>query len=173
MRVLRSGFAGLCLVASAASPAPAGFGFSLLDVRLACDGSVAQSLPRAGNAALLPFVAQSRFADCRLEIDYHAFDGETARDALVEAHVELMALGLTKAAFPARHALKDGSLPVALRTGGEGRLTLIVPLAALFGDDRKQGAAITLALRRGSASRVSPALFVERAEKRAKRPQLN
>ncbi len=156
----------------AATPAAAGFGFDIADVRLACSGEAAQPVARAGNSAVLASVAAERNAICSLEIDYRAIGAASAREAPPQFYIEFMALGLSKAAFPSRHEFDAGSAAITLREG-DGRLTLSVALATLFAEDRTQGAAITLGLRHGSgasaATLVSPSLFVERADRRPRR----
>jgi len=142
--------------------------------RLACPGVAPVTLAARGNTAIVPAASDAQLRGCRIEIDFAVRDAARgaalAERAAGQAYVELLGLGLTRAAFPARYPVNRDGIALAPRPGG-----LILSLAAetLFAGERRNGTLVILGWRSGDGADaqafVSSTLLVERAGQRERR----
>jgi hypothetical protein len=161
---------GFALFATAA-PSRAELAFAPERVRLACAGVASETLSGHGNEVFVPPLDEARLRACRIEIDFAVRDAALAGRAAASGYVELLGLGLARAAFPARFAVNGEGIALAPRPGGG--LTLTIAAATLFAGERGHGAALILAWRSDEGADaqafISPTLLIERAHRRAKR----
>lgn len=154
-----------------AAPARAELAFVPERARLACAGAAAATLAGHGNVVLVPAGSEAQLRGCRIEIDFTVGDPALAARAVASGYVELLGLGLARAAFPARFAVNRDGIALAPRRGGG--LTLTLAAATLFAGERSHGAALILGWRTGEDAAaqafISATLLIERTDRRAKR----
>ena len=138
--------------------------------RLACPGAAPVMLAARGNTAIVPAASEAQLRGCRIEIDFAVRDAALAERAAAQAYVELLGLGLTRAAFPSRHPVNRDGIALAPRPGG---LTLAIAADTLFAGERRNGTLLILGWRSGEGadaqSFISSTLLIERAGQRERR----
>jgi len=137
--------------------------------RLACPGAAPVTLAARGNTSIVPAMSDLQLRGCRIEIDFAVRDAALAERAAGQAYVELLGLGLTRAAFPARYPVNRDGIALAPRPGG---LTLVLAAETLFAGERRNGTLLILGWRSGDGADaqafISSTLLIERAGRRAR-----